>query len=55
MFASMFSKLDAPRMGHEQRMLGLKSYMRGTFLPKELQERVLYYHEFLWTREGGMD
>jgi CRP-like cAMP-binding protein len=55
MFASIFSKMDAPRMSYEQKMLNLKAYMHSKFLPDALQARVLYYHEYVWLQGGGMD
>ena len=54
-FASMFSKVDHPRVEYEQKMVNLKAYMAGKFLPKDLQARVLYYHEYLWRASKGMD
>lgn len=54
-FASMFSKMDHARVEYEQRLQNLKAYCKGKYLPRELQSRVLSYHEHVWRSSKGMD
>ncbi|MCS6985098.1 MAG: ion transporter [Leptospiraceae bacterium] len=54
--SSLLANLDASRTHFREKMEKLSAFMRGRQLPREVQERVRAYYDYLWeTRRGSLE
>jgi len=52
---SLLSNLDSASRMYREKMDSVTTYMKYKKIPPHLQERVLSYYEYLWSRQKGLD
>jgi len=53
--ATLLTNLDVAKTRHRERVDGVNNYMRSKKMPKQLQERVHHYYNYLWNTRKGYD
>jgi CRP-like cAMP-binding protein len=53
--AVLMGTIDAARMQFKTKMSDLSKYMQYKGFPPQLQDRITRYHDYIWTRQHGVD
>ena len=53
--ATLLTNIDVAKTRHRERVDGVNNFMRSKKMPKELQERVHHYYNYLWNTRKGYD
>ncbi|GMH89258.1 hypothetical protein TrVE_jg3161 [Triparma verrucosa] len=53
--AAYMGNLNQASNIHKKKMYKVRTFMRGSYFPQSLMDKVLRYYDYLWSRQGGVD